>query len=257
MQSFIQLLAVLFFYYYYKIIFRRNLIFTAVLLIGYVTSNVNLYYDSAYHPDSLMGSLFIIEIAMLIRLIHKPGHFYFFLLAIVATYSISVRANGIIILPLLLIYLVYTARQSKSFKIFGFNLFLLSIPLLLLSLFYFRSPIYKSFNLVPYPAVSVVDSNVIMETNENPTWKSLIDLNLSKNIYPENRTNIIPVYNDTAYAIYVVAYQRWYLLNLDKDTNLMIENFTDTRSLWSKMNLDTCFKEGSIKKENKYLSFKN
>ncbi len=257
MQSFIQLLAVLLFYYYYKIIFKRHLIFTAVLLIGYVTSNINLYYDTAYHPDSLMGSLFIIELALLMKLLYRPSYVYFTILSFLVIGTVAVRANGIISFSLVFIYLIYMVYILKSMKFLLINSLLFCIPVLLLCTFHYLSPQYSTFNIVSFPIDETIDSNTKYKSSESKLWLTLLNLNLNRNLFPENYFGNIAVYKDTTYANYVMAYQRGYTLKINKDDDLIVSNYTDSRSAWSDINLDKCNEKKSEKDRVQFVIFKN
>lgn len=253
MQSALQLFAVLLFFYYYQVYFKQHLLFVAIVIVGYVTSNINIYYDTAFHPDSIMGSVFIIALAILIKIIHKHSYSYFALLSVIVAYAIAVRANGILLIPLVVLYLAYQTWNTKELKFFLINVLIFIIPIIALCSFHYYSPLYKTFNVISYPVEGVIDTTTVIETTDNETWKSLQNLNLSKRIYTENAD----FYNDTAYAIYVMAYQRNYILKLNRDNNISIENFTDTRSVWDFMILDTCYNPSDAYAVKNYLLFKH
>lgn len=256
MQSLLQLLAVLIFFYYYFVYIKKYLFLAAILIIGYLTSNINLYYDTAFHPDSLMGSLFIISLALLLRLYFSYSFKHFFLLSILVAYTISVRANGIVLMPILVLYLFYTAYTLKSFKFLFKNVLILCIPLLLLSTFNYLSPLYKTFNLFGFPKVTNNSTKNILEidSNKDDIWYNLNKLKLSKKIHVENEKKSI--FDDENLAIYVMASQRYHIIFLDSNNNLKLENYTDTRSSWSLLNLDSCSSHLNTFKRIKYTKFK-
>ncbi len=259
-QSLFQLFAVLLFFYYYKIYFKKYLLFVAILISGYLSSNINLYYDSAIHPDSLMGSIFIISIALLIRLFHKFGMIQFIILSCLVVFSIAVRANGIVLLPFIIVYLLYSFYFSRDIKFLIQKTVIFCIPLISLCFYNYFSPLYNSFSLFSYPVENTqsIDGKIILETNEDKTWTDLLDLNLSKNLLVEQSRVDKSLFNDSSYAIYVMAYQRHHVIQLDCNKNLIIENHTETRNKWGNINLDLNSNYShSFSKRNKYVIFKN
>lgn len=256
-QSVFQLVSVLIFFYYYYVYIKKYLFFAAILVIGYLTSNINLYYDTAFHPDSLMGSLFIISLALLLRLFFSYSLKHFVILSILVSYSIAVRANGIVLIPLLLFYLVYIGYTLKSFSFFWKNVFIVCIPLLVLCTFNYFSPLYKTFNLFGYPKETDDSSKntTMIDSNRDDIWLNLNNLHLSDKIHIEDEDKSI--FDDNNNAIYIMASQRWYLMYIDSNKNLKLENYTDTRSNWISINLDSCsYKFNSINRI-KFQQFKN
>ena len=251
-QSVFQLIAVLLFYHNYNVYLKKYLLYVAVLLIGYLTSNINLYFDTAYHPDSLMGSLFIISLALLLRLIFNPSYLYFTLLSFVVVYTISVRANGIVLIPLILIYLIYILISLKSLKVFLQYLGIFLIPILILSLYHFLSPIYNTFNIISYSSNSNVETIYTgskIEYSDSEIWRKIEKLPLDKYLYTNYVIDKRSIFEDTSFAVYMVSQQRGYLLKQDSVKNIIIENYNDTRNIWSTLNLDTVVKvENSIER---------
>ncbi len=259
-QSVLQLLAVLLFYHFYKVYLKKYLFYVAVILIGYLTSNINLYYDTAYHPDSLMGSLFIISLALFLRLIYNPSFLYFTLLSFVVVYSISVRANGIVLIPLILAYLTYILITFKSFIKFFQMIGIFLIPILILCTFHFFSPIYKTFNIVSYPSTSNLETiytGAKLETTESEIWKKIEKLPLKKYLYTSYLSNKSVLFKDSLYAAYIMSQQRGYLIYQNKFENIIIENYNDTRSVWASINLDSVLIKKDKKELFKYSKIKN
>ena len=254
-QSVLQLLAVLLFYYYYKIYLKKNLLIVAILLIGYLTSNINLYYDTAYHPDSLMGSLFIFSIALFLRIIYNPSYFYFTILSFVIIFSISVRANGIVLIPILFCYLIYLLISTKSIRIIFKYLGLFMIPTLILCSFHYFSPIYKTFNIISYQSESMAPGGIYAEAkmldNNDEIWKKVTRLGLNRYLYTD-KIKRNKIFDDSTFAVYVMAQQRGYSIQLDKHDEVIIENFNDTRNNWAILNLGDIMKN----KRFEYLNFK-
>ena len=255
-QSLLQLLAVLLFYTYYKIYIEKYLFFVAMILVGYLTSNINLYYDTAYHPDSLMGSLFIFSIALFLRVIYNPSYFYFAILSFVIIFSVSVRANGIVLIPLVFLYLIYILIATKSFIItlkYG-TLFLL--PTLILCLFHYFSPIYKTFNIISYQSESMASGSIYIGSKtiypNHSVWKKIENLNLNKFFYT-NKIDKNALFDDTTFAIFVMAQQRGYMIHQNNQNEIIIDNFNDSRSNWATINLD---RELHPKDKLKYIELK-
>ena len=259
-QSVLQLFAVLLFYHYYKVYLKKYLLYVAILLIGYLTSNINIYYDTAYHPDSLIGSLFIISLALFLKIIFKPSYIYFTLLSTIIIFSISVRANGLVLIPILLIYLVYHFIIYKRFVLIIKYLGLFFIPTLALCLFHYLSPIYKTFNIVSYPSSTNLESfssGAESETNEGQVWNKIQKLNLDKYLYTNFLKNKSFFYRDTSFAVYLMAQQRGYIVKNDSNENIILENYNDSRSIWASINLDSIVYKNSSKQKEFYKKFKS
>ena len=257
-QSAIQLLAVLIFYYYYSKIFNKYLIYVAILIVGYVTSNINLYYDSAYHPDSLMGSLNIIILTLFMGLIYKPSYIRFVILSFIIVYSISIRANGIVNIVLVFIYLFFLFRTTNNLKLIFRYGFIFTLSSLILCTYYFVSPIYKTFNVISYPTAETetIYTGTKIVTSNHEIWKSILQLDLSKYLYASSEKVDNLWFNKENYASHVMALERGYVINQDSSSNIIIENYNETRSIWSRINLDTCINKNSPKELNNYSQLK-
>ena len=255
-QSVLQLLAVLLFYHYYKVYIKKYLLYVAILLIGYLTSNINLYYDTAYHPDSFVGSLFIVSIALFIRIIFKPSYLYFVILSFVILFSIAVRANGIILFPIIFCYLIYIFINTKSFKQIFKLLGIFLIPTFILCCFHYFNPIYKTFNIISYQSKIMASGGIYAESIQldmnNEIWKKVEKFGLNHYFYTD-KINSRSIFNDTNFVVYVMAQQRGYSIQLDKNNDVIIENFNDTRNKWETINLRKLLWEN---KKNEYLEFK-
>lgn len=257
-QSIIQLFAVLLFYYYYKVYLKKYLLYVAFILIGYLSSNINLYYDTAYHPDSLMGSLFIISIALLLRLIYKPSYYYYTILSFIVIFSISVRANGIVLILLIFIFLLHVFFKTKSMLTVTRYLGIIIIPTLFLCFFYFFSPIYKTFNIISYPSnlKGSIDYGTILEKSDSEIWKKIENLKLDKFLY-SSKIDRNQIYDDTTFAIYVATKQRGYIVQQDINKDICIENYNETRSNWTGIKLDTVINKQDVKISKSYDSLKD
>ena len=153
-------------------------------MIAYLGSSFNQFYDSWIYPDSLMSSMFILSSSLLLILFNSTSKYiniYFFVLCVSVTYSISIRANGILLLPLVVVYLLWFFYSVKNKKQLIFKILLCLIPLFSLSLFNLYSPIYKVFSPIGFRKIMYVDTTGYRFENQSGTaW------NLLTKIIPEN-----------------------------------------------------------------------
>ena len=254
-QSVLQLFSVLLFYYNYKVYLKKYLLIVAVVLAGYLTSNVNLYYDTAYHPDSFLGSLFIVSIALFLRLIYNPSYFYFTILSFVIVFSISVRANGVVMIPLVFCYLIFIFISTRKIKSVLKYVGIFLIPTLLLCGFNFLSPIYKTFNIISFQSESTAPEglyyNAKIVDTESEIWKKIENLNLDDYLYTD-KIDRSSIFDDTTFAVLVTSRQRGLLIHQNLINELILENLTDSRNNWGSLNLDSILDCNN----NEYQKFK-
>ena len=255
-QSVLQLFAVLLFYHCYRTYINKYVIYVAILLVGYLTSNINLYYDTAYHPDSFVGSLFIVSIALFIRIIFNPSNLYFGILSFVILFSIAVRANGIILFPIVFCYLIYVFINTKSFKQIFKLIGIFLIPTFILCCFHYFNPIYKTFNIISYQSHIMAPGGIYAESIkldiDDEIWKKVESFGLNQYFY-NDKIEKNKIYSDSNFVVYVMAQQRGYSIQMDKNDDVIIENFNDTRNKWATINLGHLFLKN---KKVDYLNFK-
>jgi hypothetical protein len=250
LQSSIHLLCVLFFYkVYIKHINQLNG-FVAIVLGAYLASNSLIYYDTAFHPDSLMSSMFICFSALTLIFLKRYNLTTLTLISIVITYGISIRANAIILLPILLVlFILYYLKQRPNLKVTLASISCICAPFFFLSSFHFINPLYQTFNVISYPAASTTDNTPVkrIKTTSN-VWEELIKTQPC-DLLVEDLVGNGDWLSNKALTNYHMGYNRGYVLSFNEKNELIVTNKTDSESFWKELNIDSCLNNSNKKNE--------
>jgi hypothetical protein len=249
-QSLLQLFSVLLLFYSVKIVLNKYIIFISVILLGYLTSNLNLYYDSSIYPDSLLSSLYIIYASFFILTMKYKSLWFYSFLSLIIAFSISVRASAVILIPSFLCLLIFNIYQSRNLKIFLMQLLPLLVFVLIFSSFNYFSPLYKTFGIIVNKPSE--QKEVLNTYPSNIKDKFLNQLALLLN-HPG--MNNILIYNNTKNPDSLFTAYRW---ELQRGVKLFIkkDSLYYQNSEWAVTNLDA-FAVSNNKNYYQYTEYKN
>jgi len=142
----LNLLSVLLFYFVYYKVFNKNLILVSIILLGYLTSDANLFWDTSIMPDSLLASVFVTCLSLFIYIIMKRKYRLNYVLTLVIVFGISVRPSAIVLLSFLIIILFSLWLERKKKLVFK-NLLFIFFSLSILGLVNLYLPFKGSFSL--------------------------------------------------------------------------------------------------------------
>lgn len=148
MQVLLQVASVCVFYYVYALAFRKHLLLVALVLMGYLTSAMNLGFDSTLTPDSLLSSAFILCSAILL---HVLVHQKFSLLpvySLVMVAALSVRPSAVVLIPPFVALLGYLVWKHGKWAVVTLNAMLLALAMCALCALYYVLPGYGDFSFI-------------------------------------------------------------------------------------------------------------
>lgn len=253
-QSFIQLLAVLYFFHSFAKLHHKYLLVVALLIVGYLGSNLNFVYDAWIVPDSLLSTLYIVLVTMFLKLSNKFSFLNLAVTSVLIAYTISVRANGIVFLPILFFYASLAIFKDRKYSKIPLYLGTILLPLLCLASFNYFSPMYQNFNIVGNQHEIVINQDSISyERTKDKTYQALCKLVDEGDYFNLNYHR--GMLNDTSIAYFMNGHQRGVDLVVENDSTIIVLNRNETRYIWKELNLkEYCKDKGSEKQYDDFLS---
>jgi hypothetical protein len=226
-QGLLQLMAVLFFFHVYAKAFRRFLIPVSLVLVGYLTSAMTLHFDTGLFPDSLLGSTYIMGIALLIHALLNRSRWAVPTYVAIMIFSISVRPSGLVLIPPLLLLWAHQLWFGRQWRAVLLNLALTAVGLLLLATVNLMAPSHQSFSIITKPHISgQVRENMVTRSLDDPMLQELSEIVPHPDItlaarFPSitDRDSVFNLYLTTVLRPVTLGYGR-----IDRDTVLYLVN---------------------------------
>lgn len=258
MQTFLQFLSISILLFVYNRYYKHYFYWVLFIMLGYLGASFNQFYDSSLSPDSLLSTLFILFTALYLVLFNSTSKYLnvvFGLMSFIAVYAISVRANGVLLLPLILIYLIWFYYTKKDKKQLVRKIYLFLIPVLLLSTFNFFSPIYKIFSPIGFRKIMYEDTTGFrFETEKDSSWLYLTSIVPEGYFYKKYDKGI---FNDTSSSVYVNSYSRGYRVSTNSLDSIIIRSASDVKWGYPEFNLNKFVDTFSTDKRKEMDKFKN
>jgi hypothetical protein len=225
MQISLNVFAVLFFYYAYFKTFGKYLIPVSLLLLGYLSSDLNLNWDSSIMPDSLLAFFNTLCLGLVLYIVGLKKYKLIPLLSFVIVCAISVRPSALILIPLFILLMIYLFFQNNNKLLILINCLIFTSFLLGLSTVNYITPGYRTFGIITFPP------NLNIENNRSSVDKKMKDDTLLKDlsvIAPNEHLDAILAFQeepgvDSSYYLYMKYLKRGMSIRLDKDSNLLFK----------------------------------
>jgi hypothetical protein len=256
-QTVLQFISISLFLFVYNRYYHKYFYWVFFILLGYLSASFNQYYDTCLYPDSLLSTLFIFFTSFYLIIFNSNSKYLnviFCILSFLAVYSISVRANGILLLPLFVIYFVWLYLKEKSFKVIMIKIGLFLIPLIMLCLFNLFSPVYNTFSPIGIRKIMYEDTtNFAFENEKDSTWQYLKAIVPEDYFYKEYQKGL---FNDSSSFIYINSYGRGYRVHSDSDA-IIVKNASDEKWGYPQFNLNIFVDSFALNKKEELTQLQN
>jgi hypothetical protein len=153
MQVAFQLFAVLCMFVSYALSFRKHVWLAALLFAGYMTSGMNLMYDSMLTPDSVLGSIYILCSAILLFVVMRRQPHWLALFSPLLVFGLAVRPSAAIMLLPFGLVLMHTWLGMGNSKAALTQLAFFALLCLGLSTVNYGVKAFSQFSIVTRPPV--------------------------------------------------------------------------------------------------------
>jgi len=230
LQTILQFISIAFFLFIYNRYYKKYFYWVLFIMLGYLGASFNQYYDTCLYPDSLLSSMFIFAITLLLFLFNSKSKYInltFFLLSVISVYAISIRANGILLVPLIFIYLLWDYLTKKNIKQSSIKISLFIIPLFVLMIFNSNSPIYKTISPIGARKIMYEDTTGYrFEFEKDSTWTLLKKIVPEGYFYKEYDKGL---FNNYSSATYINSYSKGFRVIRDSNQHVIVQNYSDVK----------------------------
>ena len=256
-QTVLQFISISLFLFVYNRYYHKYFYWVFFILLGYLSASFNQYYDTCLYPDSLLSTLFIFFTSFYLIIFNSNSKYLnviFCILSFLAVYAISVRANGILLLPLFAIYFVWLYLKEKSIKVILIKIGLFLIPLIMLCLFNLFSPVYNTFSPIGIRKIMYEDTtNFKFENEKDSTWQYLKAIVPEDYFYKEYQKGL---FNDSSSFIYINSYGRGYRIHCDNDS-VIVRSASDENWGYPAFNINLFVDTFSVNKSEEFEKFQH